>query len=112
MGRALVWVVLLATCVACGRSVNKDVAVSPPTQGIAGAGAAPSSPAVAVAAGETPGLSATPAQTIGAPRTIDNLTVFPVLSKKQEDIGPITTLDAALAKGDASVHEIRRRREP
>jgi hypothetical protein len=104
MGRALVWVVLLVTCVACGRSVHKDVAVSAPTQGIAGA-PIPSSPTVGVAAGEVPGLTASD-QTIGAPRTIDNLTVFPVLSKKQEDIGPITTLDAALAKGVASVHEI------
>jgi hypothetical protein len=104
MGRALVWVVLVMTCAACGRSVQKDVAVSTPTQGMAGAPAA-SSPAVGVAAGEAPGLTA-PDQTIGAPRIFDNLTVFPVLSKKQEDIGPITTLDAALAKGAASVHEI------
>jgi len=86
MGRALTWVALLATCVACSRSVH-------------------SSPPVGVAAGETPSVAADD-QVIGTPRTIDNLTVFPVLSKKQQDVGPLTTLDAALAKGTASVHEI------
>jgi len=106
MRRALVWVVLLATCVGCSRSVHKDVAVSAPTQGMAAGAPAGSSPTVGVAAGEAPGVTAAMEQTIGAPRTVDNLTVFPVLSKKQEDIGPITTLDAALAKGVASVHEI------
>jgi hypothetical protein len=106
MGRALVWVVVLATCVGCGRSVHKDAAVSAPTQGIAGSGSVAASPAVGVAAGEVPGVTAASEQTIGTPRIVENLTIFPVLSKKQEDIGPITTLDAALAKGTASVHEI------
>jgi hypothetical protein len=106
MGRALVWVVVLATCVGCGRSVHKDAAVSASTQGIAGNGSVAASPTVGVAAGEVPGVTAASDQVIGAPRIVENLTIFPVLSKKQEDIGPITTLDAALAKGVASVHEI------
>jgi hypothetical protein len=111
MGRALSWVALLATCVACSRSVRQETAISAPTQGVAAAepsgppaGASP----VGVAAGQTPSTMAAGADAIaiGAPRTIDNLTVFPILSNKQEDIGPITTLDAALAKGSAQVHEI------
>lgn len=90
MRRALVWVALLGTCVACSRSVHKD-----------------SAPPVSVAAGEAPIVAATAdAFSIGPPRTIDNLTVFPILSKKQEDIGPITSLDAALAAGTAQVHEM------
>lgn len=104
MKRALlVWVALAVTCVACGRSVHKDVsnagpAAAPPASVAVALAPVPTSPAVEVAAGE--------AYSIGAPKTLDNLTVFPVLSKKQEDIGPMTTLDAALLKGVASVHEM------
>ena len=116
MGRALAWVALLATCVACSRSVHQD-AISAPTQGVAGAEtsapAGSSSPPGGVAAAGTPILTAgTDAIAIGAPRTIDNLTVLPILSKTQEDIGPITTLDAALAHGTAQVHEIGPARTP
>jgi hypothetical protein len=104
MKRALLaWVALAVTCVACGRSVHKDVsnaapAAAPPASVAASPGPVATSPAIEVAAGE--------AYAIGAPKTFDNLTVFPVLSKKQDDIGPMTTLDAALAKGVASVHEM------
>ncbi|HEY8091569.1 MAG TPA: DUF6569 family protein, partial [Polyangiaceae bacterium] len=113
MRRALAWVALLATCVACSRSVHQDAAVSSPPRGVAGpvesspvAAASPSAPPLAVAAGETASIAGGTPQVVGAPRSIDNLTVFPILSSKQEDIGPITTLDAALAAKTAEVHEI------
>jgi hypothetical protein len=44
--------------------------------------------------------------TIGAPKTFENLTVFPISSKTQIDVGPLTTLDAAVKKGDAEVREV------
>jgi hypothetical protein len=99
MRRALAWVALLATCVACSRSVQKDTAASSPGQ-------PPSTPAVAVAAGEAAKVAGGTPQVVGAPRVIDNLTVFPILSSQQQDLGPITTLDAALAAKTAEVHEI------
>jgi hypothetical protein len=43
---------------------------------------------------------------IGAPKTFDNLAVFAVTSKSQEDIGAIMTLETALAKRTATVHEM------
>jgi hypothetical protein len=43
---------------------------------------------------------------IGAPRTFENLTVFPITAHAQVDVGPITTLDAALQKHDAEVREV------
>jgi hypothetical protein len=113
MRRALVWVALLGACVACSRSVHHDAAVSTSQRSIAGpvetapaASPSPSSPGVAVAAGETARIGAGLPQTIGIPRTFGNLTVFPILSSKQEDVGPITTLDAALAAKTALVHEL------
>ena len=43
---------------------------------------------------------------IGAPRTFENLTVFPITARTQIDVGPITTLEAALKKHDAEVREM------
>jgi hypothetical protein len=43
---------------------------------------------------------------LGEPRTFDNLVVFPVLAKEDIDVGPMTTLDSALARGDAEVREL------
>jgi hypothetical protein len=123
MKRALGWVALLAVCAACGRSAHREATGGAAGPVVSTTGAAASSPEVGVAAGSTPSASASspasagapgagsPAvagdgRAFGAPRAFDNLTVLPVLSKKQEDIGPIMTLDAALAKGVASVHEI------
>ncbi len=99
MRRALAWIALLATCVACSRPVQKDATVSSPGQ-------PPSTPEVAVAAGEAAKVAGGSPQVVGAPRIIDNLTVFPILSSQQQDIGPITSLDAALAAKTAEVHEI------
>jgi hypothetical protein len=43
---------------------------------------------------------------IGAPRTFENLTVFPITSRDQVDVGPLTTLEAALQAHDAEVREM------
>jgi hypothetical protein len=43
---------------------------------------------------------------IGAAKVFDNLTILPVTSKHQEDIGPITSLEDALAKKVAVVREM------
>jgi hypothetical protein len=43
---------------------------------------------------------------VGQPAVVDNLTVFPILAKRQAEIGPITTLPAALAQGKAEVREL------
>jgi hypothetical protein len=84
MKRAFVWLALLVAFVACSRKAQPDVGGAP---------------------GDRPGASSgDPA--IGQPRTFDNLTVFAVTSHLQTDIGPLTTLDDALAKGAASVHEM------
>jgi hypothetical protein len=45
-------------------------------------------------------------RTIGVPKTFENLTVFPISSKTQIDVGPMTTLEAAVKKGDAEVREV------
>jgi len=109
----LAWVALLAACAACGRSVHRDTSMAPPPVAAApdtsaAAGAAPQVAPVAANAPGSPGAAGAPAgpdYAIGTPKTFDNLTIFPVTSKKQDDIGPMTTLDAALAKGAAFVHE-------
>jgi hypothetical protein len=43
---------------------------------------------------------------IGQGLTVKNLTVFPVVAASQVDLGPITTLEAALKKGKAVVREV------
>jgi hypothetical protein len=43
---------------------------------------------------------------VGAPKAFDNLTVFPIYAKSQVDVGALTTLDDALAKGKAQVREV------
>jgi ARG and Rhodanese-Phosphatase-superfamily-associated Protein domain len=42
---------------------------------------------------------------IGAPKTYGALTVFPVLAKSQVDVGPLLSLDEALAREQAEVRE-------
>lgn len=86
-------------------------------------------PAVAVAGGETspvtpqaqtPNVSKTayprgdgPAyaavamddRTFGQPTVLGNLAIYPVTSRAQVDVGPLVSLDDALAKGDAEIRE-------
>jgi len=57
--------------------------------------------------GERPGAELNEDVAVGEPATFDNLTVFPVTSRRQIDVGPMTTLDAALAKGQAEVSELQ-----
>jgi hypothetical protein len=44
--------------------------------------------------------------TIGQAQVFENLTVFPITSEKQIDVGPMTTLEAALKKHEAEVREV------
>jgi hypothetical protein len=43
---------------------------------------------------------------VGPPATFENLTVFAITSRHQIDVGPMTTLDGALARGEAEVREV------
>jgi hypothetical protein len=42
---------------------------------------------------------------IGPGTVLDNVTIYPITSKAQVDVGPLVLLDDALAKGDAVVRE-------
>jgi hypothetical protein len=68
----------------------------------------PSEPATASprAAPDVAKAGPTDDHVIGAPRTFENLTVFPITAKTQVDVGPLTTLEAALATHEAEVREI------
>jgi hypothetical protein len=57
-----------------------------------------------VAAGVEPGRESD--HVIGMAKVFDNLTILPVTSGRQEDIGPITSLDEALEKKTAIVREM------
>ncbi len=56
----------------------------------------------------TPVVVCTPAleRKVGEGHTVGNLTVYPITSCAQVDPGPIVTLDEALAKGTAVIHEL------
>jgi hypothetical protein len=47
-----------------------------------------------------------PGVTVGAPLAFDNLTLFPIYSAVQRDVGPIVTLEQALAARTAEVREL------
>jgi hypothetical protein len=53
-----------------------------------------------------PGLPLLDGYTVGVPRVLGNLAVFPVYAVAQEDLGDFTTLEAALEKGTAVVREL------
>ncbi len=119
MERARLWAALLVVSAACSRPLPTE---RPPVEPPKAMGESPSrgDPPVTPAAAAQPagarnaGPGQTPAPTaaapddhvIGAPKSFENLTIFPVSSKSQEDLGPFTTLDDALAKKIASVREI------
>ena len=44
-------------------------------------------------------------RTFGAPTTLGNLAVYPVTSRSQVDVGPLVSLDDAMARGDAVIRE-------
>jgi hypothetical protein len=68
--------------------------------------ARPAEPSPVAVAPPPEAVAAAEDHTFGAPKVWDNLTVLPVLSNHQEDIGPITSLDDALAKKTAVVREM------
>jgi len=43
---------------------------------------------------------------IGAPRVFGRLTIFPIFAKSQKDVGPMRSLEAALAEKQAKVREL------
>jgi hypothetical protein len=117
MQRALVWAALVAACVSCSHSERAGGGASPTSPGTLAANpGSPSAPSpTPVVVGSTPGqrsgTSNAPGNMggdtlIGASKSFDNLAIFPVTSKSQEELGPFTTLDDALVKKTASVHEI------
>ncbi|MBX3222422.1 MAG: hypothetical protein KF795_18030 [Labilithrix sp.] len=44
-------------------------------------------------------------RTFGAPTVLGNLAIYPVTSRSQVDVGPLVSLDDALAKGEAEIRE-------
>jgi hypothetical protein len=122
-GRHLSWV-LAATLVftawaspACVRSQGgsagsqasrgESAATAPDVQVAGGTapGAAPqTAPGTAGGAGSALGVMKD--QTVGDPKSWDNLTILPIFAKKDVDVGPLTTLEDALAKGKAEVREV------
>jgi hypothetical protein len=84
-----------------------DPATTPDVQVAAGTvpGAAPQN-AAAAGGGTVAGGVAMKDQTVGDPKTYDNLTILPIFAKKDLDVGPLTTLEDALSKGKAEVREV------
>jgi hypothetical protein len=99
--------------VACGRTPPQPPVVgSSPQLEVAGgsapevAGGAPAATGAATGATAAVEHGVKNDHEIGAPKVFDNLTILPVTSKAQEDIGPITSLEDALAKKTAVVREM------
>ena len=93
---------LAALAPACSRTPTKSAAPvvdprPPPLDSAAGADRADSPPGKAASVDD---------HVIGAPRTFENLTVFPITATTQTDVGPLTTLETALKKHDAEVREL------
>jgi hypothetical protein len=90
---------------------------APPAVDVAGGEAASVSPHAQPAnVSRTTGPSSTPGgparaalavddRTFGAPTVLGNLTIYPVTSRSQVDVGPLIALDDALAKGEAEIRE-------
>lgn len=93
---------LVLVALGCGRGggAQPPRAVDVPLPASAAAGAREA------AQKTVPGLTLDPGHTVGAPRIVQNLAVFPVYAKSQEDLGDFTTLELALAKGTAAVREV------
>jgi hypothetical protein len=98
----LLWALLALALISCSRAPTQGRAdpVSPDSK--------PSSTESARLHQAASGRNAAPIkdQLLGEPRTFDNLVVFPVLAKEDVDVGPMTTLDSALARGEAEVREL------
>jgi hypothetical protein len=55
---------------------------------------------------EVPGIALDADHTVGPPIVVDDLAVFPVYARTMDDLGDFVTLDAALERGTAVVHEV------
>jgi hypothetical protein len=96
----VLFLVALALGAACNRA--RPIGVSSSGHGGAlGSGAHPPPTEQSVGAAEVAGAEIR----IGDPKSFENLTVFPILSKRQVDPGPLRTLASALADGSAAVRE-------
>ena len=100
--RTLLAILLAAVLPACSRPpaapVDVPVAATPAEPGPGAEAAAPATPAVPATMKDD--------HVVAAPRTFDNLTVFPITAKTQVDVGPISTLDDAIRSGRAEVREV------
>jgi hypothetical protein len=55
---------------------------------------------------DLPGLALDDNHRVGAPHIVNNLAIFPIYAKVQEELSNFTTLEAALEKGTAVVREL------
>ncbi len=92
--RALVWVALSFSLLACG-----------PPKPPPGPGGVAARPPPTAEAPPPQGVEVAKGFVVGEGKQFDNLTVFPILTREQPDLGPFTTLEAALAKNEAEVRE-------
>lgn len=96
---------LLTLLPACSRSPGKAPsaqAEASPTTLVAAGGA----PLVTSISGDVAGATSKEDQVVGAPKVLDNLTLFPITAKTQVDVGPLITLEEALSKGVAEIREV------
>lgn len=70
------------------------------------AAAAPNVRAAPASSGPAHAAASADDRSIGAATALGNLVVFPVTSRSQVDVGPLISLDEALAKGTAEVREL------
>jgi hypothetical protein len=96
---------LLTLLPACSRSPGKapSAQAEPSPTALVAAGGAP---LVTSISGDVAGATSKDDQVVGAPKVLDNLTLFPITAKTQVDVGPLITLDEALSKGVAEIREV------
>jgi ARG/rhodanese/phosphatase superfamily protein len=106
MRSSLLAAAALAALSSCARHAPQSTATQPtaPAMEVASANVAPPAAPLPAAQGAPAMLKGD--HVVGAGRALDNLTVFPITSKNQVDVGPVRTLDDALAKHEAEVREM------
>jgi hypothetical protein len=105
----LLLVALLPACTRAHAPGASTTQTAPPVDVAAGSGpnaAAPQPQTGQVAQAAAAQGQPMKDQTVGDPKAFDNLTVFPIYANAQVDVGPMTTLDDALARGKAEVREV------
>ena len=96
---------LLTLLPACSRSPGKAPsaqAEASPTTLVAAGGA----PLVTSISGDVAGATSKEDQVVGAPKVLDNLTLFPITAKTQVDVGPLEHLERLGPVGDAGEAEV------